>query len=742
MGLERSVRVPTILQMTSHECAAACLAMVLGHHGCRMTLSECREALPAGRDGTTAQALARAAKCFGLNVKVVSADLDAVGRLPLPAIVHWDFNHFVVVERISGRSARLVDPARGRVTVPLAEFDLSYTGVALVLQPTSAFQKHQPRRELRWRLYLRHLRAFRKSIALVAACSLVLQLAGLALPLIIAVAVDRLIPTAETDLLVLIAIGVALLALNQLVLTNLREGVLLYLKAHLDLRIARDFVGYLLSLPLSFFERRGSADLIGRLSSSAVVRDALSTQVIGVLVDGLFAATYLLALLSISPVFALAAVLVAGVNALVVWALSVRLDVLLRTELSARAESYDYLAQALIGIATLKASGGEHRALEHWSPLLGNEIRATVAANRVTAVITVVSGATRFAGPLILLLLGTYLASTGAMTVGVMFAAIALATAFVSPVGSLVMAAQEIRRAGAHLDRIADVLNATAEEPPGTELRPRRRLSGRIDLQDVDFAYESGALVLRGISIRIGAGDKVAIVGRSGSGKSTLAKLLLGLYRPVKGEISFDGLPLHEYCLPELRGQFGVVLQEPALFGGTIRQNISFHSPEMSLEQVVRVAKLAGIHDEIGPMPLGYDTPILHAGGGVSGGQRQRIALAQALAHDPVILVLDEATSHLDAVTEQEIEARLSLLDCTRIVIAHRLSTVRDADQIVVLDRGAIVEQGTHESLLKHRGHYSALVRRQGQYERAGEPPALVTTGGCSDVALPTNRVS
>lgn len=706
-------RVPVVLQLAAGECGAACLAMVLSYHGRRTRLSECRALLPIGRDGATARMMRDAAISLGADAKALSIDDEAFETLPLPVIAHWKFNHFVVVEKRSASSVEIVDPAEGRIALSREEFGNAFTGVVLAIGPSRHHVDIQKGRERRWGHYLSHVSGRRMSVLLVLGCSFVLQVVGLAVPLMTAFVVDRLLPAHDEALLPVLVFAALMLVLNQFTISNLRERLLLHLRADLTGRVTSDFLKHALALPLSFFDRRGTGDLLGRLASNAMIKETLSAPVVSAVLDGTFAIVYLVILLTQDPSFALIVVVLGAAQALTALMITPRLNLRYQRELSARAESYDYVAQAFSGITTLKASGGEERALANWAPMLAREISATADVDRLHAVMATVSSSVRLLSPLTLLLLGTYQVLNGALTLGVMFALIALGMAFLTPIGSLVADIQEIQRASAHIDRLADVLNSPVEQVDDPRLL-RRKVGGAVELRNVCFAYEPGASpVLDGISLRIAAGAKLAVVGRSGSGKSTLAKVLLGLYRPMSGEVLYDDCPLEQYNLLSLRHQFGVVLQEAALFSGSIRDNIAFHCPDASLDRVMDAARAAAIDDEIMAMPLRYETPVMQLGAGISGGQRQRIALARALARRPVVLVLDEATSHLDAVTEREIDAHLSQMGCTRIVIAHRLSTIRDATEIVVLDSGAIVERGTHDNLVANRGWYWNLVRRQ-----------------------------
>jgi ATP-binding cassette subfamily B protein len=711
-------RVPVVLQMSSNECGAACLAMILGHYRHNADLLECRELCGSGRDGASAQAIASAARRYGLRPRGYSMEPENFKLLRLPAIAHWNFNHFVVVEKWSPRSVQIVDPAVGRRRLSPAEFDAGFTGVALAFEEGSGSTVGPLRRRDRltrvdFVAYVLRTSGVRGLLAQIIGASLLLQVLGLGLPLMTKIVVDDVLPLRTTSLMTILAAAGAMWVLAQAATTYLRAALLIYLQARIDSRMMLDFFEHLLSLPFSFFQQRASGDLIMRLSSNRVLREILTGQTVSAALDGSLVVVYLVTLTFLYPLFAAVAFTIGAIQVALLIATTAKMHLVMHRELLAQAEAQSYAVEALNGIATLKASGAEDQALNRWTNLFFNQLNANLYRTHLGAAIETAMSALRTLSPLVLLWIGAMQVLNGRMSLGSMLAVNALAAAFLTPLSSLVSSGQQIQLAGAHLDRITDVLGA---EPEQLDARTGARgvVSGQIAFEDVSFRYDPSAeLALANVSFKIDPGRKVAVVGRTGSGKSTIAKLVLGLYNPSDGRVLCDGETISSYDLRDLRRQFGVVLQESFLFSGTVRQNISFNDPSMPLDRVIESARLAAIHEEIIRMPMGYETLISEGGSALSGGQRQRLSIARAVAHHPAVLVLDEATSHLDALTEEIVDCNLESLSCTRLVIAHRLSTVRNADQIIVLDQGRIVEQGGHEGLLSAGGYYYELFHSQ-----------------------------
>jgi ABC-type bacteriocin/lantibiotic exporter with double-glycine peptidase domain len=466
-------------------------------------------------------------------------------------------------------------------------------------------------------------------------------------------------------------------------------------------------------LPLKFFQQRSTGDILTRISSNTAIRDIVSTQFLTTLLDGSLVIVYMAILFWQSWSFGLI-VLVIGILQFALL-LGTKDEFHLRSsrELETTGRSQGYTAEVLTAMTTVKAAGAEQRVFQRWSNLFCEQLNASIRRIYLASILTTSITILRIMSPLILLWLGTIQVLNGTMELGTMLALNALATTFVTPLASLASSATQLPIIRSHLDRISDVVEAPVEQEVQIAHEPPR-LTGHIELRHVSFKYDANSpTVLKDITVDIVPGQKVAIVGPTGSGKSTLGKLLLGLYLPTEGEILYDGIPLRSLNYQSVRSQFGVIMQDASIFSGSIRQNIAFNNPDMDMESIVNAATLAALDSDIQQMPMEYETFVAESGNALSGGQRQRLAIARALANNPSILLLDEATSALDVITEHAIEQNLKSLACTQIIIAHRLSTVRHADIILVLDQGGIVESGSHAQLLAKQGYYARLIHNQ-----------------------------
>jgi ATP-binding cassette, subfamily B, bacterial len=716
-------RIPYIAQLEMADCSAACLAMTLGYHGKHIGLDEVRDAVGVGRGGADARGIVEAARAYGLSARGVKADVHELGLLPRGSILHWQFRHFVVLDRVGRRGIHVVDPVAGRAYIRRELFGRSYTGVAIALEPAPDWEAGGRRSKGA----LRYLRPMLRETRLVwpaLATSILLRVFALALPLFTAALVNQILPRGERHLLYVLAAGMLAIAAYYWFTAFLRSRLLLTLRTKLDMKLTLGFVEHLVDLPYDFFLKRSGGDLAMRLQSNAEVRELLTTGALSAVLDGTFACFYIVILLILSPSMGL---LVLGLGVLQVAVLVLarhRNQRLMAESLHVQARSQSYVYQLLGGIEDLKAAGAERRASAHWSNLFVDQINVSLARGRLTALTESATAGLSVASPLAVLAVGGALVLNGSLSTGSMLALAALSAGFLVPLSGLVTTGLQLQLLGSYMQRINDVLDAPKEQQD-RHVRRAPTLHGRIAAESVSFRYSRLApLVVDDVSLEVEPGRTLAIVGRSGSGKTTLGRLLLGLYRPEAGRILYDGTDLAELEARSVRSQLGIVTQRPYLFGTSIRENIALTDPSLDLDAVVRAAKLACIDEDIAAMRRGYETLMIDGGASLSGGQRQRVALARALAHAPPILLLDEATSELDALTERVVYNNIAGLGCTTIVIAHRLSTIAGADLILVMEGGRIVERGTHEELLALHGRYHELIASQREAVGEGGPHA------------------
>lgn len=708
-------RTPTILQMEAVECGAAALAMVLAHYGAWIPLERLRVACGVSRDGSKASNIVKAALKLGLAAKGFRKEVSTLHELPMPCIIHWNFNHFVVLEGIDGDRVSINDPAVGRRLVDIAELDRCFTGVALAMEPTEAFRKigSKPKG---FQLLLRELLGSRGPLALVIAVSLALIIPGLVIPGFSKIFVDEILIQNNEIWLKPLLIGMAGTAIARALIAGLQQSLLLRLQTKMAVVMISRFLAHVISLPMEFFAQRHAGDIatrvatneqISRLLSEGVVINALS--LVSVVFFGLVMAIYDLLLTAIvvcSAILNLVALQFIGQR---------REDVS-----SSLAMERGKLVASTIGavrtIETLKASGLEDDAFASWAGIQAKTLNADqelgLSSNMLEMLPTLLSGLTIAA----VLGIGGLRVIEGSLTLGGLVAFQSLMSSFSAPITNLVNQIGSLQTIKGGLQRLEDVYNypVEAEAESSADREFPAKLIGRVELRDIVFGYSIlEPPLISGLSIIVEPGRRVALVGPSGSGKSTLGRLICGLYKPWSGEIRIDGRALSEIPRDVFANSISYVDQDIFLFEGTARENLTLWDSTIPEPEISQALKDAAVHEEIATRIGNYDCYVNEGGTNFSGGQRQRIEIARALVSNPSVVVLDEATAALDPITEKAIDDQLRRRGCTCVIIAHRLSTIRDCDEIIVLQQGKMVERGTHEQLLAMNGAYSQLVAQQ-----------------------------
>lgn len=710
-------RYPFFAQQSASDCGAACLVMISRYWGKRFSVNRLRELSNVDRNGASLLGLSTAAEALGFTTKPVKATLPQLAKQTLPAIAHWEGKHYIVVYRITQKHVIVADPGIGQRSLSHAAFQADWTGYTLLLTPSAFFREAKEDKTSFWHFF-DLLKPHQLVLFEVVIASLCIQLFGLVTPLFTQLLLDRVVVQGSDLTLTAVGIGLLLFSVFRVAIMGLRQYLIDHTANRLDLALIIGFIRHTFRLPLKFFESRYVGDLISRVQENRKIQRFLSGEALTIVLDLFTVFIYVGLMLWYSWRLALLVLLVIPPFFLLAVFATPFLQRISREIFSAMAQESSYLIESLTGIRTIKASAVEQSVRWRWEEFFSRSVQKTFMGQVIGNRLQIFSNGIEAIATTTLLWYGAHLVIEQELTIGQLVAINMLLGNIIRPFQRLTVLWNQLQEVLIAVERINDVLEAEPEEDLGVQVRQTLpRIQGEICFQNVTFRYqsESEVNVLQNLSFQVMPGQMVALVGRSGSGKTTLSKLLLGLYPSTEGQILVDGHDVTSLSLRSLRQQVGVVDQDTFLFGGTIRENISLRHPEATLEDILEASRLAGADEFIKRMPMGYESQIGEGGGLLSGGQRQRLAIARALLGNPRLLILDEATSHLDTESERIIQQNLTqiLRGRTTLVIAHRLSTIRNADLILVLDRGVLVESGNHEALIDKQGYYYFLTHQQ-----------------------------
>ncbi len=718
------IKTPTVLQMEAVECGAAALGIILSHCGRIVPLTDLRRDCGVSRDGSKASNMLKAARGYGLEAKGFKKELGELRDLPLPCIVFWNFNHFLVLEGFGKEHVYINDPATGPRTVSLQEFDEGYTGVVLVMEPGPEFAKGGRKPSMVHSLWER-LRGSIGALTYATMAGFFLTLPGLAVPVFNQVFVDDVLIQGRQSWVRPLLVGMVLTAVIQGLLTLLRLRYLRRLKVKLAVGMSSGFIWHILRLPVGFYAQRFAGEITNRNSLNDQIADVLSGKLATTVIDSLMVLVYAVVMFQYDWLLTLVVVGFAVTNVLALqWISRQRVDANQRLVQEYGKAAGTSIA-ALQSIETLKASGLESDFFSRWAGYYAKALNSQQELQVTNQTISVLPTILSSLSAMLLLVLGGLRVMSGHLSIGMLVAFQSLMQNFQQPVTSLINFGSTLQELEGNLVRLDDVLvnptdpqveSKSRDDEKGVSQYSSLRLHGYLELQNLTFGYSRlEPPLIENFSLSIKPGQRVALVGSSGSGKSTVAKVVGGLYEPWSGTILFDSQPREQIPHQVLTNSIAMLEQDILLFGGTVRENLTLWDTTVPDKNMVRACQDAAIEDAVLSMSGGYDALLIEGAGNLSGGQRQRLEIARALVNNPSILIMDEATSALDSETERIIDENLRRRGCTCLIVAHRLSTIRDCDEIIVLERGKVVQRGTHEELWQVEGVYSQLIRTEGE---------------------------
>ncbi|OAI21884.1 peptidase domain-containing ABC transporter [Methylomonas koyamae] len=689
-------KTPLILQTEAAECGLACLAMVASHHGHRLDVASLRRKFSVSLKGSTLNHLIRIADQLHLASRPVKLDLPELGKLSLPAVLHWDFNHFVVLAQVKRGVATIHDPAKGLLNLPFSEISKHFTGIALELAPTQSFTPKTERQQIKLSRLIGQLDGAAGAIWQIVLLAAAIEVFAIVAPFFMQLVVDNAVVSRDDNLLTVLSLGFLLLFLIQTAITALRSWVVLVLSTSANLQLLSNLFGHLLQLPMSFFEKRHLGDIVSRFESLNVIQRTLTTSFLEAIVDGAMAIVTLAMMLVYSWKLAAIVCLAAALYGLLRLGLFTPLRLATEEQILRGAKQQSNLLETVRGMQSVKLFNRELQRRAGYQNLMVDHFNAGIRVQKLGIVYKALNSLLFGLENIAVVWLGALFILDGGFSVGMLFAFMSFKDQFTHRVGSFIEKGIEFKMLGLHTERVADIALADTERA-GVGCG-QRDLPASLQIRDLEFSYApSEPAVISNLSLDIQAGESVAIVGPSGYGKTTLAKLILGLLQPSSGEISVGGVRLQQIDNRDYRDMVAAVMQEDQLFAGSIADNICFFDPEPDQAWIETCAQLAAVHQDIVAMPMAYNTLIGDMGTVLSGGQKQRVLLARALYKRPKILVLDEATSHLDVARERLVNGAIQQLKLTRIIIAHRPETIASVDRVI--DLQAMAQRGRREAV-------------------------------------------